>query len=147
MLSQLVRPAKSGHALLRNAYGLTTLGQRASYATGAADKVVEVQSDKDFASKLSEAAGSRSLMICDFTAKWCGPCRMIAPVFSKLSNKYPDVSFVKIDIDNNDLAATVNDHSITGVPTFVFYKGDRRIESFSGARPDLLEELIKKHTK
>ncbi|KXZ51427.1 hypothetical protein GPECTOR_12g389 [Gonium pectorale] len=72
---------------------------------------------------------------------------MIAPVFSKLSNQYPSVSFVKIDIDNGALSTTVNDHGITGVPTFVYYKGGRRVESFSGARPDMLEELIKKHTK
>ncbi|KAG2491200.1 hypothetical protein HYH03_010410 [Edaphochlamys debaryana] len=70
---------------------------------------------------------------------------MIAPIYSKLSTKYPHVSFVKIDIDNNAVQSTVTDHSITGVPTFVFYKGGRRVESFSGARPDLLEDLVRKH--
>lgn len=117
------------------------------YATGAADKVIEVSSDKDFTSTLDSTTKSGSLMIVDFTAKWCGPCRMIAPIYSQLSNKYPEVSFVKVDIDNQAVGNTVSDHSITGVPTFVYYKGGRRVESFSGARPDMLEDLIKKHSK
>ncbi|EFJ51762.1 thioredoxin [Volvox carteri f. nagariensis] len=147
MLCQLARSARCGQNFV-HIYSATATGRGARYATaGAADKVVELQSDKDFAEKLKAAADSGSLLICDFTAKWCGPCRMIAPIFSQLSNKFNDVSFVKIDIDNPGVSATVNDHSITGVPTFVYYKGGRRVESFSGARPDLLEELIKKHTK
>lgn len=55
--------------------------------------------------------------------------------------------FVKVDIDQPSVAQTVNDHSITGVPTFVYYKGGRKVEAFSGARPEMLEELIKKHVK
>ncbi|GIL45370.1 hypothetical protein Vafri_2623 [Volvox africanus] len=147
MLSQVARSARCGQQIVQ-VYSTSLLGRGACYATaGAADKVIEVQSDKDFASKLKEVADSGSLLICDFTAKWCGPCRMIAPIFSQLSNKYDNVSFVKIDIDNPGVATTVNDHSITGVPTFVYYKGGRRVESFSGARAEFLEELIKKHTK
>ncbi|PNW83316.1 hypothetical protein CHLRE_05g248500v5 [Chlamydomonas reinhardtii] len=150
MLSTIGRSARSGQYLLRTLNAATTVTQTCSagFATaGAPDRVVEVTSDQDFSAKLADVAGSGSLMICDFTAKWCGPCRMIAPVFSSLSNKYTDVTFVKIDIDNTALGNTVNDHSITGVPTFVYYKGGRRVESFSGARADMLESLIQKHAK
>ncbi|KAG2445112.1 hypothetical protein HYH02_008979 [Chlamydomonas schloesseri] len=149
MLSTIGRSARTGQYLLRTLGAATSsapLGNAGFATAGTTDRVLEISSDKDFAAKLAEVSGSGSLMICDFTAKWCGPCRMIAPVFSSLSNKYPDVKFVKIDIDNGALGNTVNDHSITGVPTFVYYKGGRRVESFSGARPDMLESLIQKHT-
>lgn len=116
--------------------------------SGAApDTVVDVQTDKEFKTKLEEVAKSGSLAVVDFTAKWCGPCRMIAPVYKQMAAKYPSVTFLKVDIDNQDLLATVTDHNISGVPTFMFYKGGRRIEGFSGARPDMLEDLVKKHSK
>ncbi|KIZ04395.1 thioredoxin o [Monoraphidium neglectum] len=52
--------------------------------------------------------------------------------------------FLKVDIDNEQLQRTVMDHGITGVPTFAFYKGRQRAESFTGARVDLLKDTIKK---
>ncbi|RYH05115.1 thioredoxin [archaeon] len=55
-----------------------------------------------------------------FTASWCPPCRMIAPIFQKMSTEFSDVKFVKIDIDEyGDAASAFN---IRSVPTFVFMK-------------------------
>lgn len=52
----------------------------------------------------------------------------------------------QVDIDTAALEEVVKEYNITGVPTFMFYKGAKRVENFSGARPDMLEELLKKHT-
>lgn len=56
-----------------------------------------------------------------FTATWCPPCKMIAPVFEKLSKDFPATKFVKIDIDDHSDAAA--DYNIRSVPTFMFYHG------------------------
>lgn len=54
------------------------------------------------------------------------------------------VKFVRVDIDTPDLANAVNDHSITGVPTFYLYKSGKRCESFVGARVEALKDLALK---
>ena len=61
-----------------------------------------------------------------FTASWCPPCKMIAPVFSKLSLEYSDILFVKIDID--DFQEVASEHRIQSVPTFEFINGAKVID-------------------
>mmetsp|Transcript_53084 Transcript_53084/g.128835 ORF Transcript_53084/g.128835 Transcript_53084/m.128835 type:complete len:152 (+) Transcript_53084:130-585(+) len=76
-----------------------------------------------------------------FTATWCPPCKAIKPLYEELSDKYGDVAFGKIDVDENSEAAA--EFNISAVPTFVFFDGEEQIERFSGADPNQLESLIK----
>ena len=75
-----------------------------------------------------------------FTATWCPPCKMISPIYDELSNKYPEVGFGKIDVDDNQDAAM--EFQISAVPTFVFSKGGEAVNKFSGADKDQLEKLV-----
>lgn len=87
------------------------------------------------------SAGDK-LVVIDFTATWCGPCKMIAPFFEKLSNDYPDAVFLKVDVDD---AQDVAQHcDIKCMPTFHFYKNGKKIDEFSGANQANLEEKVKK---
>ncbi|KAM8871940.1 thioredoxin-like protein 1 [Synchiropus splendidus] len=102
-----------------------------------------IGSDPDFQPELA-AAGSR-LAVVKFTMAGCGPCIRIAPAFNMLSNKYPQVVFLEVDV--NVCVATAAVNSITGTPTFLFFRNRVRIDSYQGSEPADLEEKIKQHTE
>uniref|UniRef100_A0A3B3DN64 Thioredoxin n=1 Tax=Oryzias melastigma TaxID=30732 RepID=A0A3B3DN64_ORYME len=93
--------------------------------------------------KILEESGNK-LVVVDFTATWCGPCRRISPIFEKMS-KEPEnnnVVFLKVDVDEAD---DVSRHcGIRCMPTFHFYKGGKKVEEFSGADEKKLKELLTK---
>ena len=76
-----------------------------------------------------------------FTATWCPPCKMIAPIYTELAKKYPDVAFGKVDVDDNQEAAI--EFRIQAVPTFVFSKNKESVNKFSGADKVQLEKFVK----
>ncbi len=82
--------------------------------------------------------------ILDFYADWCGPCKMIAPVFEELAGEMADVKFIKINIDNSkDLA---KEYGVMSIPTLVMVKDGETKEAVSGFRPKpALAEFINKN--
>ncbi|KAJ3322254.1 hypothetical protein HDU76_013927, partial [Blyttiomyces sp. JEL0837] len=79
-----------------------------------------------------------------FYATWCGPCKVISPKFAELSEKYPNIVFLKIDVD--DLSEVAESVGIRAMPTFQFYKDGQKIGEIVGADPRKLEEELKKHS-
>ncbi|XP_058119722.1 thioredoxin-2 [Anopheles ziemanni] len=98
-----------------------------------------VKDSTDFNNKL-ESAGDL-LVVVDFFAVWCGPCKAIAPKLEEFQNKYADkIVVVKVDVDEcEDLAAQYN---ISSMPTFLFIKNKQVVTQFSGANADKLENHI-----
>ncbi|XP_043916977.1 thioredoxin-like isoform X2 [Protopterus annectens] len=79
-------------------------------------------------------------VVVDFTASWCGPCRNIAPCFEELSQQYPNIKFVKVDVDEaSDVAA---DCGVTAMPTFHFYKNGKKVKDFCGANKEMLQKAV-----
>lgn len=102
--------------------------------------VESIYSVNQFTEILNDQTPTR-LVIVDFTAKWCGPCKVIGPIFTELSSKYPHCRFLKVDVD--DAQDVAKQEGVSSMPTFKFYKQGKCIESFSGANPQKLEQLIK----
>ena len=92
-------------------------------------------------------ANSDKTVFCDFWASWCGPCRMLAPVFEELSDKYEDEAvFVKIDIDEEDSAAAAIKYAITSIPNIIAFKGGKPVANSLGFKPqEMLEAFVKEN--
>ncbi|XP_075885393.1 thioredoxin-like protein 1 [Nelusetta ayraudi] len=105
--------------------------------------VKAIGSDSDFQPELA-AAGSR-LTVVKFTMAACPPCSRIAPAFNMLSNKYPHVVFLKVDI--HLCPTTAETYTITATPTFLFFRNTVRVETYQGADAAGLEERVKRHTE
>ena len=67
-------------------------------------------------------------------AMWCGPCKALTPRLTTLSSKYPDITFVKVDVDENMDA--IGELEIRSVPTIMIYNGDTLVNRSTGANID-----------
>ncbi|CAN6483851.1 unnamed protein product [Victoria cruziana] len=103
--------------------------------------VTIIQSVDELASKFSAAKVLSRLMILYFSAAWCGPCRMISPVYSELAKEYLRVVFLKVDIDQLREAAA--EYNINSVPTFFFLRNGEVLDKVVGAdRRELERKLV-----
>ena len=77
-----------------------------------------------------DAAIKEGVVLVDFFATWCGPCKMLSPVLEEVSNENPNVLVLKIDVDEvGPLAAR---YGIQAIPTLMLFKNGQRIETRMG---------------
>ena len=81
-----------------------------------------------------------SLVVVDFSAEWCGPCKMISPVFENLASTTSNAIFCKIDVDVTPELA--DSYEVQGMPTFLFIKNGEIVDRFAGASITKLQETV-----
>ncbi len=92
-----------------------------------------------------EALGKYSLLVVDFWAEWCMPCRMIAPIIEELAKEYAGrVVFGKLNVDENP--ATTMKYGIMSIPTLIVFKNGKVVDKIIGAVPkEYLKARIDQH--
>ena len=94
-------------------------------------------------SSFSDIVEGNNLVIIDFWAEWCGPCRAYAPVFERVSEEFPDVVFAKVDTEVEQ--ALAGSFGIRSIPTTIAFKEGVGVFMQPGALPeDGLRDLIEK---
>jgi len=93
------------------------------------------------ASTFEQTVRGNTIVLVDFWAAWCGPCRMFAPVYEKASEQHPDVVFGKVDTEAEQALAAQAD--ITSIPTLMAFRENVLVFSQPGALPAAsLEQVI-----
>lgn len=96
-------------------------------------------------SKFQELIQSKKPVLVDFSAEWCGPCKMMAPILKQVASEVGDkATIVKIDVDKNQQAAA--HYQIRGVPTLILFKDGKQLWRQSGVVPkQTLVQLINQY--
>ncbi|KAM0326344.1 hypothetical protein ACHAQA_006945 [Verticillium albo-atrum] len=94
-------------------------------------------------SQWQEILSSTNVVVADFYADWCGPCKAIAPHFEKMANEYSKpkkVAFCKINVDTQSSISRA--HGVSAMPTFIIFHAGKAIETIRGANPPALANAV-----
>lgn len=90
---------------------------------------------------LDDVLGQNKLVVIDFWAAWCGPCRMLGPIVDSLASEYDDVIIGKVDVTENPRTSMI--YGITSIPSIVFIKDGKEVGRQRGVVPRVvLQKLI-----
>ncbi|CAL9211440.1 unnamed protein product [Musa hybrid cultivar] len=105
--------------------------------------VIAVHSAGEWAQKWQSHTQSDKLMIIDFAASWCGPCRSIEPAIKEMSARFTNAVFLKVNVDERP--EVLNQWKAQAVPTFVLVKRGQEVRRIVGTKKDELQRTIQLH--
>jgi len=95
-------------------------------------------SDSTFQDDISSQS---KLVLVDFWAEWCGPCKQISPILEEIANEKDNLNILKLNIDENP--ATPQKYNVRGIPTLMLFKDGKLIDTKIGSLPkSSLEDWI-----
>ncbi|OIW04781.1 hypothetical protein TanjilG_06370 [Lupinus angustifolius] len=109
------------------------------------DNIITFNSTAEWNAHFNALEETHNLMVVDFTAKWCGPCKLMEPAMEEFAAKYTNAEFIKIDVD--ELMAVSQAFRVQALPTFILIKRGKVVERVMGVRKEELQRMIEKHTK
>lgn len=97
---------------------------------------------KELTSEQHDSTVAEGIVLIDFWADWCGPCKRFAPVYEAVSEANPDVVFAKVDTEAEPELAQM--YGVRSIPTLVAYRDGIPVHSQAGALPQpMLEDLLR----
>lgn len=91
-----------------------------------------------------EVIKNEGVVLVDFWATWCGPCKMISPIVEEVASEVTEAKFVKVDVDANQEIA--NKYQIASIPTLMIFKNGTLVDTLVGFMPkDSLKAAVAKH--
>ncbi|MBQ8498967.1 thioredoxin [Chlamydia sp.] len=101
--------------------------------------MVQIVSQDNFSDSIASG-----LVLVDFFAEWCGPCKMLTPVLEAVATELPSVTVLKLDIDASPRPA--EQYGVSSIPTLILFKDGREVERSVGLKDkDSLIRLISEH--
>ena len=90
---------------------------------------------------LDDISSQSNLVLVDFWAEWCGPCKQISPILEEIANEKENLNILKLKIDENP--ATPQKYNVRGIPTLMLFKDGKLIDTKIGSLPkSSLEDWI-----
>uniref|UniRef100_A0A6C0ACC9 Thioredoxin domain-containing protein n=1 Tax=viral metagenome TaxID=1070528 RepID=A0A6C0ACC9_9ZZZZ len=108
--------------------------------------VKEVSTEQDFNDVLDQASQNNSLVVVDFFTSWCGPCKVLGPLFNDVADSFEGKSVVFIKVNCETLDELAENYDIASIPTMKFLVDKTVVHTHSGlASKDELSNMVDKY--
>lgn len=107
------------------------------------NKVSAVTSVEMWNNILKDPSNKNKLILIDFYAIWCPPCRRASPIYGKMSTEYDDVLFIKVDVDV--MPELMRQQNVRAMPTFQLYRDHKQLDHVVGFDEQKIKRMLDKH--
>ncbi|KAA8529481.1 hypothetical protein F0562_033720 [Nyssa sinensis] len=122
---------------------VSALHETSGQSSRKTSQVIAFHSSAKWRAHFEASKATTKLIVIDFTAAWCRPCRSMEPAINGFAAKYTDVEFIKIDVD--ELMDVAQEFGVQAMPTYILMKKGKEVDKVIGAKREELQKKIEKH--